>query len=232
MQEIGKKRKSIELKARFRELVFGVQDGALTTVGLLAGVAGATSDQRIIVIVGLTEMFAGAVSMGMGSFLSSKAEKEIFDRELREEMDFAEDEPYLANETLMLALEQEGLSRQASYQVVKHLGQERSVFVRTFSEKVLGLGSADITKPLQAALVMAMAYIIGALLPLLPYFVSVGNVPLVISVAIAAFILSSVGGFKGYLAGRSKVRSSAEFLAFALSAAGLGYGIGRLIEAV
>jgi len=232
LQEISKKRESIELKARFRELVFGIQDGALTTVGLLAGVAGATSDQRIIVIVGLTEMFAGAVSMGMGSFLSSKAEKEIFDRELREELDFAEDEPYLASETLLLALQQEGLSRQASYQVVKHLGQERSVFVRTFSEKVLGLGSADITKPLQAALVMAAAYIIGALLPLLPYFVWVGNAPLIASVVIAAFILSSVGVFKGYLAKRSKVRSGTEFLVFAVSAAGLGYGIGRIIEAV
>ena len=232
MQEVERKRGSIELKARVRELVFGVQDGALTTVGLLAGVAGATSDQRIIIIVGLTEMFAGAVSMGMGSFLSSKAEKEIFDRELKEEMDFAEEEPYLASETLLLALQKEGLSRQASYQVVKHLNQERSVFVRTFSEKVLGLGSADINKPLQAALVMSLAYIVGAFFPLVPYFASDAVWALGSSVVIAGVMLLVVGVFKGHLANRSKIRSGLEFLMFALTAAGLGYGIGLIIQAI
>ena len=79
-------------------------------------------------------MFSGAISMAAGSYLSSGAQKEIFDKELREAEKLAEREPYMAAEGLLRALGEEGLSKEQSYRMVKVLSQERNVFMRTFQE--------------------------------------------------------------------------------------------------
>ena len=90
LEEIQKRREIVESRARIREFVFGIQDGLISTVGLLAGVQGATENNVVVVITGLTSMFAGAVSMATGSYLSSTAQKQIFDKELHEAEALAE----------------------------------------------------------------------------------------------------------------------------------------------
>ena len=227
---IEKKREIIESRARIRELVFGVQDGLISTVGLLAGVQGATENNTVVMITGLTSMFAGAISMATGSYLSSNAQKEIFDKELREAEILAEKEPYLAAEGLLKSLSQEGLSREQSYSIVKLLLRQQDVFLRTFQEKVFGLGTAEINRPLQAALVMGASFIVGALIPLLPYLILAGMQALYLSITLAAATLFSVGVFKGYLAARSPWLSGLEFFVIAVGAAFLGYLIGLIVQ--
>jgi VIT1/CCC1 family predicted Fe2+/Mn2+ transporter len=229
-EAIEKKREIIESRARIRELVFGVQDGLISTVGLLAGVQGATENNTVVMITGLTAMFSGAISMATGSYLSSNAQKEIFDKELREAEILAEKEPYLAAEGLLKSLSQEGLSREQSYSIVKLLLRQQDVFLRTFQEKVFGLGTAEINRPLQAALVMGASFIVGALIPLLPYLILAGMQALYLSIALAAATLFSVGVFKGYLAARSPWLSGLEFFVIAVGAAFLGYLIGLIVQ--
>jgi predicted membrane protein (TIGR00267 family) len=227
---IEEKREVIEGRARIREFVFGIQDGLISTVGLLAGVQGATENNAVVIITGLTSMFAGAISMAAGSYLSSSAEKEIFDKELREAEEWAEKEPYLAAEGLLKALNQEGLKKEQSYRIVKLLAQEEKVFLRTFQEKVFGLGAAEINRPLQAAMVMGASFIVGALIPLLPYLTLTGMNALYLSIALAAVTLFSVGVFKGYLAARSLFFSGLEFFLIAVGASVLGYLIGLVVQ--
>lgn len=227
---IEQKREVIEGRARIREFVFGIQDGLISTVGLLAGIQGATESNTVVVITGLTSMFAGAISMATGSYLSSSAEKEIFDKELREAEGIAEKEPYLAAEGLLRALSQEGLAREQSYRIVKLLAQEKSVFLRTFQEKVLGLGAAEINRPFQAAVVMGISFVVGAMVPLIPYLVLSGMEALYLSITLAAVTLLTVGVFKGHLAGRSLILSGLEFFLIAVGAALLGYLIGIVVQ--
>ncbi len=230
LEVIERKREVIESRARIREFIFGIQDGLISTVGLLAGIRGATESDTVVILAGFTAMFAGAISMSAGSYLSSSAEKEIFDKELREAEHLAEKEPYLAAEGLLKALSQEGLKREQGYRIVKVLAQEKRVFLRTFQEKVFGLGTAEINRPLQAALVMGLSFIVGALIPLLPYLILAGMKALYLSVALAAATLFSVGVFKGYLAGRSLLLSGMEFFFIAVGAALLGYLIGFIVR--
>ncbi len=230
LETIEQKKQVIEGRARIRELVFGVQDGLISTVGLLAGVQGATESTAVVIITGLTAMFSGAISMAAGSYLSSSAEKEIFDKELRKAEMLAEKEPYLAAEGLLKALNQEGLPREQSYSIVKLLLRQQEVFLRTFQEKVFGLGSAEINRPLQAALVMAASFIVGAMIPIVPYFVLEGTAALYLSIAFSALTLFAVGVFKGRLAGKSQLRSGIQFFAIAVSAALLGYLIGLVVQ--
>lgn len=228
--KIEQKKEVIESRARIREFVFGIQDGLISTVGLLAGVQSATESNAVVILTGMTSMFAGAISMAAGSYLSSSAEKEIFDKELREAEELAEKEPYLAAEGLLQALSQEGLKKEQGYRIVKLLAQEEKVFLRTFQEKVFGLGAAEINRPVQAALVMGVSFAVGALIPLLPYLVWVGVKALYLSIALAAVTLFSVGVFKGYLAATSLLVSGWEFFLIAVGAAGLGYLIGLVVQ--
>jgi vacuolar iron transporter family protein len=230
LEAIQQKKQFIESRARIREFVFGIQDGLISTVGLLAGIQGATENTLVVIIAGLTAMFSGAISMAAGSYLSSLAQKEIFDKELREAEKLAEREPYMAAEGLLRALGEEGLSKEQSYRMVKVLSQERNVFMRTFQEKVFGLGSAEINRPLQAALVMGLSFILGATIPMIPYMISSGLEALYISALLGGITLFGVGAFKGKLAGKSLILSGLEFFLVAVGAAGAGYLIGLVVQ--
>ena len=170
--------------------------------------------------------------MAAGAYLSSKSEKEIFDHELEKEAKFVEREPYLAQEGLLEALHQEGLAREASYRIVKLMHQQKSLFVTTFQEKVLGLGSADVNNPVKGALVMGASFIVGGVLPVAPFVFLPSHVALFAAVALACVTLFAVGTFKGRLAGQAPGRSGFEFLVVALVATGLGYVIGLLLERI
>jgi len=230
LDEIQQKKQVIESRSRIREFVFGIQDGLISTIGLLAGVQGATENNIVVIISGLTGMFSGAISMAAGSYLSSGAQKEIFDREIAEAEKLAEREPYMAAEGLLRALGEEGLSKAHSYQLVKLLLQERGVFLRTFQEKVFGLGSAEINRPLQAALIMGLSFIVGAIVPLLPYIILSGVAALYASALLGGITLFGVGAFKGMLAGQSVFFSGVKFFLIAVSAAGLGYLTGLVVQ--
>src|SRR5688500_15773550 len=128
LDEIQQKKQVIESRARIREFVFGIQDGVISTVGLLAGVQGATENNIVVIITGLTAMFSGAISMAAGSYLSSGAQKEIFDREIGEAEKLAEREPYMAAEGLLKALGEEGLDRKSTRLNSSHLVISYAVF--------------------------------------------------------------------------------------------------------
>jgi len=230
LDEIQQKKQLIESRSRIREFVFGIQDGLISTVGLLAGIQSATENNIVVIVTGLTAMFSGAISMAAGSYLSSKAQKEIFDKEIAEAERLAEREPYMVAEGLLKALGEEGLSKEQSYRMVKVLIQQRNVFLRTFQEKVFGLGSAEINRPMQAALIMGLSFIVGAIVPILPYVLLSGLRALYSSTLLGGLTLFGVGAFKGVLAGQSPVLSGLKFFLIAVGAAVLGFAIGMVVQ--
>jgi predicted membrane protein (TIGR00267 family) len=131
---------------------------------------------------------------------------------------------------LLKALSEEGLNKEQSYRMVKVLIQERNVFLRTFQEKVFGLGSAEINRPLQAALIMGLSFVFGAMIPIIPYTLIGGVSALYVSALLGGLTLFGVGAFKGYLAGKSLLLSGIEFFMVAVGAAALGYGIGLIVQ--
>lgn len=232
MTTFDDKRRRIERRGRVREFVFGIQDGLISNLGLVSGIQGATADLTIVLIGGITASVSGAISMAAGSYLSSKAEKEIFDAEIRAESDRLAGEPYLAQEAVLESLQVEGLPRENAYRVVRLLQRSPEVILNTYHEKVLGLGRAEINRPVQAAAVMGASFIVGSLIPLAPYVAALGDVALPVSVAASTATLFGVGVFKGVLARKSPWRSGLEFFAIALGSAGLGYALGLAINAL
>lgn len=229
MSIVAAKKEAIERKGRIREVVFGVQDGLLSTLGFVAGLHGATADNRLVLLAGLVEMFAGAMSMAAGAYLSGKAEIEVYQREIEAERRRWAEEPYLASEELLHAMVEEGLPREKAYGIVKLIQQEEQSFLKTFQEKVLGLTSVDPTAPVTSALVIGVWFALGAAVPLAPYLFLPEYSALWAALLFSALALFGIGVAKAVLADRSRWRSGLEFLAIAAGAAGVGYLFGLLL---
>ncbi len=229
------KKRLLERLSSIREIVFGMQDGILTTAGVLAGLSGAVAVHRQVILAALASTAAGALSMGAGAYLGSLAEAEVVSGELERTREEAAAQPYVLQEGLLHQLAREGLSREASYRVVKLLSSAPQALLSTAEVKIYGLSRQALGNPAIDGLTMGIAFLVGALVPLLPYILipPIGEadyVGLAAAMATTAVALFLVGYFQGWLA-RHKRRwvSGVRFLAIAMGAAVAGYLIGLAI---
>ena len=204
------KRRTFERLGNVREIVFGIQDGVLTTAGVLAGLSGAVSNRAQVILAALASTAAGALSMGAGAYLGTRAETQVLRNELKRVRRESERQPYLVQEELLAALAREGLSREAGYRVVQLLSRVPAALFSTAEQKLYGLSDAAFGNAIVDGLLMGVAFLAGAL------------------------VLFAVGYiFEGLLAGeRSPAVAGLRFLAIALSAAAIGYVIGLLIAPI
>lgn len=234
MSKLAARREAIERTGRVRELVFGMQDGAMSTLGLLAGLSGATERRTLVLLAGMTAILSGAISMAAGSYLSGRAETDILDAEVKDAEKLAGSEPYLAQEGVLEALVRDGLSREQAYRVVRLLSSDHRVLLSTFNEKVFGLGRAELTQPMKGAVVMALSFIAGGTVPLLPYGMPSlpVHVALATSVLLGAALMFAVGAFKGRLAQQPVGRSGLAFCIVAIGSGLAGFAIGLLVDRI
>ncbi|HVA78070.1 MAG TPA: VIT1/CCC1 transporter family protein [Candidatus Binataceae bacterium] len=228
----AEKRRLFERLSSVREIVFGVQDGVLTTAGVLAGLSGAVSDHTQIVLAALASTAAGALSMGAGAYLGTRAESEVMASEVARTRRDAQRHPYVVQEALLGELEKQGLTREAGYRVVQLLSSAPDLLLVTAEEKVYGLAGAMHANAALDGVVMGIAFAAGALVPLVPYLLVPGTRgALGSALGATALALFGVGYFEGWMARRTqRWRSGVRFLSIAVGAAVVGYLIGLLIS--
>src|SRR4249919_2789617 len=124
--------------SRIREFVLGAQDGLLVPLGVVTGMAAAHPARSLIIVAGLAEAFAGAISMGGGSYLASQAEEQLDASEIGAESHEIEEHPQRETDELAIVLEREGLSRAQAEVVAYGLASDPNVFLRTKVQKELG----------------------------------------------------------------------------------------------
>jgi VIT1/CCC1 family predicted Fe2+/Mn2+ transporter len=228
----SEKKRLFERLSNVREIVFGMQDGVLTTAGVLAGLSGAVSNHSQVVLAALASTVAGALSMGAGAYLGTHAETEVLRSELERTRIEILQQPYVTQEALLDELEKEGLGREAAYRVVRLLSSSPQTLMATAEQKVFGLGGALMGNAVVDGLVMGVAFAVGALIPLVPFIlIAASRQALFAALGATAIALFSVGYFEGWLARRgARWRSGVRFLAIAMCAAVVGYVIGLAIS--
>jgi VIT1/CCC1 family predicted Fe2+/Mn2+ transporter len=171
--------------------------------------------------------------MGAGAYLGTRAETEVIRSELRRAREESRDQPYVVQESLLNALAQEGLSREASYRVVQLLSSSPSALYATAEEKIYGLTKGSFGNPVVDGLLMGAAFLMGALVPLLPFLLITSlRFGLIAGLGTTAVVLFAVGYLIEGRLGDQRVPALAglRFLAIALSAAAAGYVIGVAIS--
>lgn len=228
VREVGQEKKRIVTLERIREVVFGTQDGLISTVALVSSVAVATPHRYIVIVAGLANALAGMISMSTGSYLSSKAEKELHAAEIEKEALELEQKPEEEMAEMIEIYRQEGMTLEEAEKLADRMSQDRQLWLKTLVEKELGLSLEQSENPAKDALTMGVSFILGAAVPLLPYFFIVSGLAIPVSIGLTLLALFGIGAAKTRLTHRNPWRSGLEILAVGSASALLGYLIGTL----
>jgi len=214
--EVYTEKGRIEALSRIREVIFGMQDGLVTTATLGAAVASATTGNHTVIIAGLAAALGGTFSMAGGAFLGSRAEREVQEAEMSREAREIEQHPAEELAELIEIYRLEGFPYDEAV---------------TMAEKELGLPAEIIASPLKDAAAMAGAFAIGGMLPLIPYFIGSGGETTIASVAIAVVSLFAMGVAKSRLVRRNPIISGLEVAVIGSVVAAIGYLLGSAFPA-
>ncbi len=235
VQEMAGERQRVAAFGRIREVVFGAQDGVLSTAVLVTAVAAGVTDTVTIIIAGLAAALAGMISMGSGSYLGSKAQRDVYLAEIEKEAKELEENPAEELAELVFIYHQQGLSYRQAREMADHISSDKDLWLRTLVEKELGINPDLLQSPVKDGLTMAGAFIAGAAVPLIPYLLAAADVidrgpAIVASVAAALTGLFLIGLGKGRLIQKSPLLQGLEVLGIGAAASGVGYLLGEGIS--
>jgi predicted membrane protein (TIGR00267 family) len=214
---------------RIREVVFGMQDGLVSTVAVAASIMAATAHRPIVFIAGLTTAMAGTIAMGTGSYLASKAEKDLHSAEIEKEARELATHPEEEMAELIELYQQEGLTMDEAERLAERVASDRKLWLKTLTEKELGLTPEDLASPTKDALTMGISFMLGALVPLLPY-IFIGTMPVIgASIAVTVATLFVVGLVKARVTGKHPLRAGLEVMLIGTASGLLGYLIGTVL---
>jgi VIT1/CCC1 family predicted Fe2+/Mn2+ transporter len=214
-----------------RAAIFGMNDGLVSNLSLILGVAGAGVDPRTVVLTGFAGLLAGAFSMAAGEYTSVASSRDLLTRQVELEKREIAEAPEEEAAELALIFKQKGLSTEQASRTAAELLKNADSAADTLVREELGLDPKDLGSPMGAALSSFAMFSVGALVPIVPFLLSSGNVAIGVSSALAFLVLAGVGGLVGFLSGTSVVLSAVRMAGLAALAAGVTYGVGRLFGA-
>jgi len=214
-----------------REIIFGMNDGLVTTIGFLAGVTGSISQGRYILLAGMAEVVAGAVSMGIGAYLATKSQQEFFDSEIEQEKWEIEKMPEKEAEEIRDIYGKMGFTPSEQDMIVNRVTSDKELLLRFMKREELGIIDEHRDDPVQVALTMGGSFFVGCLPPIIPYFF-LGDPHSAIGVAIlfSVVFLFLAGAAKTRLTKVKPLRSGLETMILGILASSVGYGLGWLAE--
>ena len=212
-----------------RAAVFGVSDGLVSNLSLVMGFAGASADAEFVLLAGLAGLLAGASSMAAGEYVSMKAQRELFERQI--ELEAAELAVTPEEEVAELALiyRAKGLAKDEADRLASRLTEDPEIALDTLVREELGLDTRELGSPWGAAIGSFFAFALGAVLPVLPYFFGASTPLVVVSLAISGLALFSVGALISLFTGRGVLFSGGRQLIIGAVAAAVTFGLGKLI---
>ena len=222
-RDLSESKTKIASLARIRELIFGLQDGLISTVVLVSSVYGATSDNGLTIIAGLAGALGGTVSMSAGSFLSSRAEKEVLESQINIELTKFMDDPSKQIDQLVAALTTDGLTEEEAFSITETMAKNEDVLIRTVIEKELGLSLDEVSVPWKDAVVMGISFLLGTAVPILPYLMINGPSVVAISIAATGLGLFAMGVGKSRFTKKNPIISGIDILSIGILAATAGY---------
>jgi VIT1/CCC1 family predicted Fe2+/Mn2+ transporter/rubrerythrin len=227
--EIDRERWRVARLGRLREVVFGAQDGLLSTVALVTGVAVAIDNQTTVLVAGLAAALPGMLSMATGAYLGSRAEQDVQRSEIAREAQELEDNPAEELAELVVLYQREGRTYEEARHLADEIAEDKELWLRTLVEKELGISPDDTSNPVKDALTMGIAFILAAAIPIMPHFFLEGGPAIGISIGASLTALFFLGVGKGRMVRRSPLLQGLEILGIGAVSAGIGFALGDVI---
>ena len=212
-----------------RAAILGAGDGLLTNVSLILGVAGASTNPSPVRLAGVAGLLAGAFSMATGELVSVRAQEELVQKEIESERQELKGNPHGEKRELMRMLRLEGLPPEQAQIVADILSANDQAALGAHVRLELGVDPEPHALAGQAALASFLAFTLGALLPLFPWFFIGGVAAVIWSVAIGVVSSIALGAAIGRSTGRGALRTAVRQLIATVIAAAITFSVGKLI---
>jgi vacuolar iron transporter family protein len=213
-----------------RAAVLGANDGLVSNLSLVMGVAGAELGGRQILVTGLAGLLAGAASMAMGEWLSVNSAREASQQQIATEAAELEEFPEEEEQELALIYQAKGLTEAQAKLLAGRIIADKGSALDTLAREELGVDPQELGgSAWVAAGTSFLLFAMGAVFPVAPFFVLDGAAAVAASLALSALVMFAIGAGTTLFTGRGVLFSGVRQLAIGLAAAALTYGIGRLI---
>lgn len=214
-----------------RATVFGVSDGLVSNAALVMGFAGAQTDGKFILLAGISGLLAGAFSMAAGEYVSMRAQRELYERQIELERKELLEVPEEERRELALIYRAKGLPAAEAEKAADRIMADPEVALETLVREELGLDPSELGSPWGASIGSFLAFAIGAVVPVVPFFISTdASTPYVVaSGALSAAALFGVGAALSLFTGRSAAFSGLRQVSLGALAAAATFGIGKLV---
>lgn len=218
--------------AKLYDVILGGQDGVVNVLGLVLGVAGATSDTRIVLISGLASTFAESISMAAVAYTSSKAARDYYRGELaREKMEIIKI-PEEEKQEIRDIYAKKGFKGKLLNKIVQQITSNKKMWLHTMMAEELKLSPENHASPLINAMRVGFASLAGSVIPIVPFFFLTVKEGMYFAVVICVLVLFATGAVKARITIGKWWKSGLEMSLIGIIAALAGYWIGVLLGAV
>ena len=158
----------------FRAVLFGLNDGLVSNLSLVAGVAGAAVESDAVLIAGILGLLAGAFSMAAGEYISVRSQTELFEYQIGKERQELELDPEEERGELIAIYLRRGISAAVASRMVDEIMSDPEVALDALAREELGLNPDDLGNPWTAAGGSFLSFCLGAVVPVLPFIIGGG----------------------------------------------------------
>jgi vacuolar iron transporter family protein len=212
------------------DIILGGQDGLVNVLGVILGIAAATSDPHLVVVAGLAATFAESVSMGAVAYTSTLADADFYESERSREFRHIQSSPLMEREEIREIYEKKGFAGELLERIIETITANKEIWVAVMMAEEHQLQPVDRSKAFKAALIVGGAAIIGSLIPLVPFaFLPVG-LSMLVSVLVTAVVLFGVGVYKARITVGRPWKSGLEMAVIGTVSALVGYAVGALLK--
>jgi VIT1/CCC1 family predicted Fe2+/Mn2+ transporter len=211
-------------------IILGGQDGLVNVLGIVLGVAAATSDPRIVIVAGLAATFAESVSMGAVAYTSTLADADFYESERAREYRHIAEVPHVEREEIRQIYADKGFEGELLERIVATITASPDVWVEVMMAEEHKLQPADRGVALRAALVVGISAIVGSLIPLAPFVFLPVSASMVVAIILTAAVLFAVGAYKARAMVGHPTRSGLEMALIGTASALAGYAVGVLLK--
>jgi VIT1/CCC1 family predicted Fe2+/Mn2+ transporter len=219
-----------------RAAIFGMNDGLVSNLSLIFGVAGSgVAGNKVVVIAGFAGLLAGSFSMAAGEYVSMKVQREVFEQLIHKEAHEIATQPEEELRELAQIYEKKGIHPETAGLIAEELMKDPQVALETHAREELGIDMKEgLGSPWAAAGSSFAMFSLGAIVPLLPFLFTSGDMAVAVSAVavsagLSAVTLFAVGSAMTVLTGRGALFSGARMLAIGAVAAAITYGVGSIL---
>ncbi len=213
-----------------RAAVLGANDGLVSNLALVMGIAGATSDRTAVLLAGLAGLLAGAISMALGEWISVQSSRELYEKQLDTERMEIEAFPDEEAEELKLIYQAKGIPPERAAEMAASVMADPERALETMAREELGIDPDDLGgSPWEAATASFFLFGVGAILPVIPFFFTSGPSAIAVSALLSGLGLFGLGAAISLLTGKNVWWSGFRQALFGLAAAVVTFGVGTLL---